>query len=246
MLNEPYRWVEAIANRREYIEEQLKTGSPVVVLPYDDGILIMTVSRGQRKVFEIHDRLALSAIGHPADIEKLRMLAIDAAHLDGFNRSSADVTLHRLVNFIIGPAIKQSFDEVFRSPYIIKILMAELGNDANQFYVINPDGTLRIREEYEILAGTEKAEEMMKERLANTDTNSLCLEDALEFAKEVWAIGRKVSLDEQSSADSDAEGVFADENQLREFLTEELKNGSVEAAALQRSRESTSKFRLLT
>ena len=77
MLDEPYRWVEAIANRREYIEEQLKVGSPVVGLPYDDGILIMTVSRGQRKVFEIYDRLALSAIGHPADIEKLRILAID-------------------------------------------------------------------------------------------------------------------------------------------------------------------------
>ncbi len=244
MLNEPYRWVEAIANRREYIDEQLKAGSPVVGLPYDDGILIVTVSRGQRKVFEIYDRLALSAIGHPADIEKLRMLATDAAHLDGFNRSSADVTLHRLVNFIIGPAIKQSFDEGFRSPYIIKMLMAELGDNANQFYVVNYDGTLRISEEFEVLAGTGKAEEMMKEKLTDTDTNSLSLEDVLKFAKEVWAIGRKVSLDEPSSVDSDADSVFADEHQLCEFLAEELKNGSVEAAVLQRSKASSSKFQL--
>jgi proteasome alpha subunit len=28
MIEEPYRWVEAIANRREYIEHQLSTGSP--------------------------------------------------------------------------------------------------------------------------------------------------------------------------------------------------------------------------
>ena len=28
MIEEPYRWVEAIANRREYIETQLAAGSP--------------------------------------------------------------------------------------------------------------------------------------------------------------------------------------------------------------------------
>ena len=30
MLEEPYRWVEAINNRREYVEDQLASGSPVV------------------------------------------------------------------------------------------------------------------------------------------------------------------------------------------------------------------------
>ena len=29
MIEEPYRWVEAIANRREYIEHQLAGGSPI-------------------------------------------------------------------------------------------------------------------------------------------------------------------------------------------------------------------------
>ena len=28
MIEEPYRWVEAVANRREYIEHQLAGGSP--------------------------------------------------------------------------------------------------------------------------------------------------------------------------------------------------------------------------
>ena len=28
MIDEPYRWVEAISNRREYIENELATGSP--------------------------------------------------------------------------------------------------------------------------------------------------------------------------------------------------------------------------
>ena len=32
MTEEPYRWVEAISNRREYIEHQLSGGSPIVAL----------------------------------------------------------------------------------------------------------------------------------------------------------------------------------------------------------------------
>ena len=71
MIEEPYRWVEAIATRRDYIEMQLATGSPVVAVGYTDGILLLTV--GQQKLFEIYDRIALGAIGHPGDIERLRM-----------------------------------------------------------------------------------------------------------------------------------------------------------------------------
>ena len=32
MIEEPYRWVEAISNRREYIENELATGSPTIGL----------------------------------------------------------------------------------------------------------------------------------------------------------------------------------------------------------------------
>ena len=70
MLDEPYRWIEAINDRRDYIEDQLRPGSPVVGLSYDDGMLLLTVRRGQRKIFEVHNRTVLSAIGHPAYIEQ--------------------------------------------------------------------------------------------------------------------------------------------------------------------------------
>ena len=45
MIEEPYRWVEAIANRREYIEAQLAPGSPIAALGYRDGILFLTMSQ---------------------------------------------------------------------------------------------------------------------------------------------------------------------------------------------------------
>jgi hypothetical protein len=40
MIDEPYRWVEAISNRREYIENELATGSPTIGLSFSDGLLL--------------------------------------------------------------------------------------------------------------------------------------------------------------------------------------------------------------
>ena len=43
LTEEPYPWVEAIANRREYIETQIAGGSPIVALTYREGILLFTL-----------------------------------------------------------------------------------------------------------------------------------------------------------------------------------------------------------
>jgi proteasome alpha subunit len=81
MTEEPYRWLEAIGNRREYISEQMKGGTPVFALSRPEGILLLGVGIGQSKVFEIYDRHGFTALGHPVDIEKLRQAAIEAAHV---------------------------------------------------------------------------------------------------------------------------------------------------------------------
>ena len=49
MRDLPYRWIEAIQDRRDYIEDQLRLGSPVVGLPYAQGSLLLTVTKGHRK-----------------------------------------------------------------------------------------------------------------------------------------------------------------------------------------------------
>ena len=36
MTEEPYRWLEAVANRREYVHEQLKSGTPVLAASLPD------------------------------------------------------------------------------------------------------------------------------------------------------------------------------------------------------------------
>src|SRR5437667_449998 len=48
MIEEPYRWVEAIANRREYIETQLASGSPIAAVGYRDGILFLTLGQARQ------------------------------------------------------------------------------------------------------------------------------------------------------------------------------------------------------
>lgn len=127
MTDEPYRWLEAMGNRREYVASQLKGGSPVFAASLPDGILLLGVGSGQSKVFEIHDRHALAGLGHPADLERLRQALIDAAHLEAFTRAPEDVSLRRLVAFGIGPQLKTAFEQIFSPPFIVGLLLVELG-----------------------------------------------------------------------------------------------------------------------
>jgi proteasome alpha subunit len=127
MTEEPYRWLEAIQNRREYIEDQLAPGLPVVALSTDSGVLLLGVKSSTPKIFEIYDHLALGTLGHPADIEKVRQTAIDAAHLEGFARSAQDVSARRLVSYNLAPALKAAFEQIFSAPLLFRGVLAELG-----------------------------------------------------------------------------------------------------------------------
>lgn len=127
MTEEPYRWLEAIGHRREYVREQLRTASPVLAASLPDGILLLGVGSGQSKIFELFDRHALAGLGHPADIEKVRQAAIDSAHLEAFNRAPEDVSLRRLVSFGLGPQLKLAFEQIFTAPYLLELLLTELG-----------------------------------------------------------------------------------------------------------------------
>src|ERR1700748_3904535 len=126
MIEEPYRWVEAISNRREDIENELATGSPTVGLSFSDGILLLTFGRDRRKIFEIYDRIALGAIGHPGDIERLRMMAIELASTEGFTRSAADVSLLGLALYSLSRLLRPPFEQVYGAPYLARMIFAEV------------------------------------------------------------------------------------------------------------------------
>jgi proteasome alpha subunit len=145
MTEEPYRWLEAVENRREYVREQLKGGSPAFGVKLSDGILLLAVGTGNSKVFELFDRHALVALGHPADIEKIRQAAIDAAHMEAFTRAPEDVSLRRLVSFGLSPQLKTNFEQIFSAPFLVEMLLAELGVQGNDLLVrLHFDGAFEI------------------------------------------------------------------------------------------------------
>src|SRR5580704_15177673 len=147
MTEEPYRWLEAVANRREYVREQMKGGSPVLAASLPDGILLLGVGSGQSKVFELFDRQALAGLGHPADIEKIRQAAIDAAHVEAFTRAPEDVSLRRLVSFGLGPQLKTGFEQIYSAPFLVEMLLAELGADQNHdlLFRLHFDGAFQMQ-----------------------------------------------------------------------------------------------------
>ena len=266
MLDEPYRWIEAINNRRDYIEDQLRMGRPVVGLSYDEGMLLLTIGRGQRKIFEVHDRLALSAIGHTADIERLRMLATDTASVQGFQSSVDDVTLHRLSNFVLGPTIKQAFEAVFASAYIIKMLLAELGShgQGHQFVALNYDGTTRSNPSAEVIGGTEEVETAMKNYISDSNSAGISFTSALRLGLEAWAVGWDVSPNGENSdyigtedsgqaedrnsrrGEENSGKINVDSEHIHGVLKNELNLGQINVGVLQESRRSNSKFRSIS
>ena len=246
MRDEPYRWIEAIQDRRDYIEDQLRVGSPVVGLTYNEGMVLLTIGRGQRKIFEVHDRIALSAIGHPADIERLRMLVTDTASVQGFQNATEDVNLHRLTNFVLAHTFKQAFESIVGEAYIIKMLLAELGRTSEQhrFTGINYDGNVRTDAAFSVIGGTEAIETRMQNYLAAASEDAdRDLADALRLGLEAWAIGKELSSREPE--DMESEDTEIDTEQMHEILRVAREDGEIEAGVLETTQSGTSKFRLL-
>jgi proteasome alpha subunit len=205
MYEEPYRWVEAVGNRRQYLDEQFKQGSPVVALTYEGGLLLTTMSKGTPKLYEIYDRLALGGMGHPTDLEKLRFSLLEMAHVEGFNRSPSDVTGSRLVKYGIAPVIKQAFEEVYKAPFIVRILVAELGQkpEKDSLLTINYDGTFEETTGRAVLAANPVIQAKMLIYLKEQQPAMLSLEQALDLALRAWAVGSLAQ--QQDEADQQAE-----------------------------------------
>ena len=243
MIDEPYRWVEAISNRREYIEHELATGSPTIGLSFSKGILLLTFGRDRRKIFEIYDRIAIGAIGHPGDIERLRIMAIELASTEGFTRSAADVSLRRMATYSFSPALKQAFEQIYGPPYLARILFAEVGltQDEDLFVRLDYDGEMHAsamdarkrRESFGAIAGARRGLEEIENFLRTSDFADL--RSALRAAIEAWGIGLY-------AADQDHHDV-PENSALKEFIKSKLEHYTVEAALLERrAAESRSAF----
>ena len=189
MTEEPYRWLEAMANRREYVRDQLKGGSPVFAASLPDGILLLGVGGGQSKVFELFDRHALAGLGHPADIEKVRQAAIDAAHLEAFTRAAEDVSLRRLIGFGLSPQLKTQFDQIFSAPFLVELLLAELGAEPGQdlLFRLHFDGAFQVQSGGAVMAASQpEAESAGQSWLNETLRDKTSRPEVVDLLLQAW------------------------------------------------------------
>ena len=202
MFEEPYRWMEAVSTRHNYVQEKLKMGQPVMAVPYNEGLLIFGFAPQPGKIFEVYDRIALGGVGHPADVERLRMNLLDMAHLEGFNRSAQDVTSARLLQFGIAPALKQNFEEIQRAPYIIRMLLVELGNEGKpNFFRMNYDGHWETFKNGTAIAGEEKVMDWLQTEIQKQPFATYSLDQALKQACKLWDESRKLETDDEAKKD---------------------------------------------
>jgi proteasome alpha subunit len=239
----PYDFNQSIAHRAEYVEERLKGGAPVVGISYDNGVLLFTVKRTQRKVFEIYDKMMYSAIGNQADVEAVRLAAIDFAHQEGFTRSPDDVSIQRLVGFAISPPLKRTFGDTLNTPNVLRALFTEIGTtpDHDSFFVLNYDGEFTTHSRFAVVAGSDAGEEAMTKYLEE-QSDIPDLQTALKHATEAWRVG---SRDVRGRDEDDDNESNASTTEALDPLQEALKHGHLEAAILERNSPRESKFRLL-
>lgn len=249
MIEEPYRWVEAIANRREYIETQLALGNPIAAIGFRDGILFLTVGRTGQKIFEIYNRIAMGAIGHPGDIERLRMAAIEVASTEGFTRSAADVSLRRLAHYSLSPVMKAAFEQIYGPPYLARLLFAEAGEKPEEdlFLRLEYDGAIaanggtlsQTRQDFAVLSGTRQSTELMESFLKSEHAPESNLEDTLTTALNAWSVGHM-------ALGTDGVKELPEKAAMVKHRQEQLALAGVEAAVLERDSKIVIRYRALS
>lgn len=221
----PYDWQEGIGNRAQYIEGKLEAGSPVVALSVADGVLLATYRRQTRKLFEIYDRIAFAAIGQQADVEAIRIAAVDFASREGYQRSEQDVTIQRIASAVSTP-LKRAFSDFSMAPYVTRIVFAEVNEtpDADLFYAVDYTGDYSASRSRAVVAGTDAMAAALSQGLDEIDVAKPAA-DVLEAVLEVW------------------QQAFTPEDGTREDAMAGLKP---EALLLERSDLRVDRFRMLT
>lgn len=239
----PYDFNEAVQQRSEFAEERLRAGSPVVGLRYSDGLLLLSARRTQRKVFEIYDRLMMSAMGNQADVEAIRIAALDFSHQEGFARSPDDVTVNRIVGFALSPGLKRAFGDSWNAPLAFRGVFAELGVNPghDRFATLNYDGDFSFFEDFAVAGGSPQAEDAMLVRLREAGPG-LDLAGAVRIATDAWAIGYHRALHPETPTDDEEPANAPD---MGAFLNEQLETMTLEAGILDRTTPLETKFRLL-
>jgi len=206
---------QSMKDRADYARKGIARGGSVIVMRYEDGILLVAENRSPalHKVSEIYDRIAFAAVGKYNEFENLRIAGIRIADLRGYGYDRRDVTARSLAN-----AYAQALGTIFTTepkPYEVELLVAEVGqtSDTDQIYRLTYDGSIGDERGFAVMGGLAEA---VTQSLGKGYQESLSLGVALRLA--IAALG-------------------GDGAQAREIGPDQL-----EVAVLERSRPRARKF----
>jgi proteasome alpha subunit len=169
--------------------------------------LLVGVGSGQSKIFELFDRQAIGGLGHPADLEKVRQSAIDAAHVEAFTRAPEDVSLRRLVAFGLSPQLKASFEQIFGAPVLGEFVLAEVGDEPGSDLLVRLhfDGTFDLEKgAVSVIASVPESEAAAKAWLGSLWTPEMDRSKAAELMLQAWGmLESQESFDERLPAENE-------------------------------------------
>ncbi|MEM4408963.1 MAG: hypothetical protein QXI19_09500, partial [Candidatus Caldarchaeum sp.] len=129
-----------------------------------------------------------AAIGQQADVESLRVTAVEFAHQEGYLRSERDVTIQRVVGFALSAPLRRAYGDITVAPFVVNALFAEINEkpEDDLFYTLRYDGEFDSRRGFAVVAGSPDAERRGLEMLEREYKTDLSLEEAQSLADRAW------------------------------------------------------------
>lgn len=179
---------QVMADRADFARAGIARGRSVVVLGYDEGILLVAdnpSSRSLNKIGEIYDRIAFAGVGKYNEFENLRVAGIRYADLRGYSYDRSDVTARGLAN-----AYAQTLGTVFtqdQKPYEVEIVVAEVGAVLadDRIYRLTYDGSVADEHGWVAVGGDSSR---LNEALGERWRPGLDLQDAFALAVDVLSL----------------------------------------------------------
>jgi proteasome alpha subunit len=188
---------QMMKDKAEYARKGISRGRSIVVLEYQDGILLVAENPSSllHKISEIYDRIAFAGVGKYNEFENLRIAGIRHADVKGYSYSRGDVTAKALAN-----AYSQALGNIFTQdikPFEVEVLVAEVahGNGTrSEMYHILYDGTIEDERNFAAMGG--QAEDIRR-FLRDNYRESLPLTDALQLGVRALTVTQNKSLSEK-------------------------------------------------
>ncbi|WP_350271409.1 proteasome subunit alpha [Brevibacterium sp. CBA3109] len=197
---------QLMKDRADFARKGIARGRSVVVLRYDEGILLLAENPSPtlHKIAEIYDRIGFAAVGKYNEFETMRQAGVRYADLRGYSYHRSDVTARGLTN-----AYAQTLAGVFTTeskPFEVELVVAELGltADTDQLYRLSYDGSVIDETEHVAIGG--QADDITA-TLKGLHTSALPLREVLDHGVRALATASSGTLTPQ-----DLEAAVLDRN----------------------------------